>query len=1126
MTTDAGRRGSPTDGEQRVLLTFLLTDVVGSTALWDTAPAEMSIALRRHDELVAQVIAAHDGNLVRPRGEGDSAFCVFASPLAAVTAAVALQQAFAAEPWPHEAPIVVRMGLHSGEAIARADDYYGSTVNRAARIRALALGRQVLISESTAERVESSLGPGVDLVELGTRKLAGLLRPERIYAVLAPGLLGVAPDIAARAVGVVPLSPGIAAAAEVELFGRDMELGRARELFDESCEHGEARVVLISGDAGIGKTSLAAHIAAELHDAGASVLYGEADDALGLAYQPFVRAVSALVGHLPPEDLAVHVANHGAQLAQLVPELGRRTGVTPSTAALSAETDRYLLFAAVAHLLALEALARPVVLVLEDLHWADLQTVQLLRYLVTTAAPQPITVLVTYRNAELAHDDALARLAADLEASGHAASLELSGLDRASVGDLVAAACPPTVDAANLTALVHAETDGNPFLAGEVIRHLLATDQLTAAASLPPGTPLSSLGIPETVRDLVRRRLRALPEGAQEVLPVAALIGRQFELDWLADALALDEDAVLAGLEAAEGAALVAESYETLGLFAFSHSLVQQSLCAELGPTRRQRWRVRIAESLERLCAEDPDARVEDLAACWLDAGDAPAAVSKAVGYARRAGERALARFAPDDSVRWYEAALGRLDRTTTLGADVRARVLVGLGDAQRQAGQREHRSTLLEAAHLAQELHDDSVLVDAVLANHRGYESVAGSVDEPRVEMLDAALASGAGTEPLTRARLLATLAAELAFAPDQAKTRALADEALAIARRSGDDATLLFVLGRRFLTILAPDTLFECLANSAEQLDLAERLGDPIATLFAAVYRANACLGVGDIRGTDAAIAIANQVTEVVRQPFLRHLVLTTQSWRTSLAGDLEAAERYATQALEIGLASGVPETRGTYAAQIFRAREAQGRLDELVPLLERSAQGDGALPSYRAVLCRAYCRLDRVEDARAIFDPDAARAFVDLPWDRFGLIGMAGYAEICEYLDEPGPARALYERMRPWHDQVLFSMVTCLGSVARHCGLLATTLCDFDAAEAYFREAETMNRRLDAPAFLAETWLEWSRMLLKRGDPDDRDRAVTLLDQSIAEADRIAYTPVATRARATRDELTAST
>lgn len=238
-------------------VTFLLTDVEGSTALWEQAPAAMRVALSRHDHLFEVAVRDHDGAHIRPRGEGDSRFAVFASVADAVSAALTIQRAFAVEPWPTPCAIKVRIGVHTGEAQLRESDYYGSAVNRCARIRGIGHGGQTLLSEATAALARDDLPDDASLVDLGEHRLKDLTRPERVFQLTVPDL----PSDFPRLVSLnarphnLPIQP-------TSLIGRQREVRAVHDLLARD----DVRLVTLTGTGGTGKTRLGLQVAAELLD--------------------------------------------------------------------------------------------------------------------------------------------------------------------------------------------------------------------------------------------------------------------------------------------------------------------------------------------------------------------------------------------------------------------------------------------------------------------------------------------------------------------------------------------------------------------------------------------------------------------------------------------------------------------------------------------------------------------------------------------------------------------------------------------------------------------------------------------------------------------------------------------
>ena len=431
------------------------------------------------------------------------------------------------------------------------------------------------------------------------------------------------------------------------------------------------------------------------------------------------------------------------------------------------------------------------------------------------------------------------------------ARIELTGLDDAGVVALMeAAAGHALTDAAvGLAGAVYRETDGNPFFVTEVLRHLSETGAISqdATGRWVAADTLELMTLPDSVREVIGARVGRLGRDAERALSVAAVIGRDFDVDLLARATDTSEDDLLDVLEAAAGVALVRELAET-GRYSFAHALIQHTLYDDLGPNRRARAHRQVAEALEALCGDRPGSRVGELARHWFRATQ-PIDLTKAINYSRQAADAALAALAPADALGYYAQALDLNAQTDEpdplLGLDL----AIGLGTAQRQTGDPAFRDTLLGAARRAVDLGDADRLVAAALANDRGWATSVGVIDAEKVEILERALALLADDHP-DRALVLATLCSELHYQSSLERRQALADEAIAIARASGDDANIVRVLNQVFVALFVPSLLEQSLARTADALVRAERVGDPLLRYFAAWWRAESAAERGGPR------------------------------------------------------------------------------------------------------------------------------------------------------------------------------------------------------------------------------------------------------------------------------------
>jgi tetratricopeptide (TPR) repeat protein len=482
---------------------------------------------------------------------------------------------------------------------------------------------------------------------------------------------------------------------------------------------------------------------------------------------------------------------------------------------------------------------------------------------------------------------------------------------------------------------------------------------------------------------------------------------------------------------------------------------------------------------METVYGTEPGERVGELAHHWAAAA-APVESLKAIAYAVQAGQRALTYLAPDEANRWFDQALDMAERSP-IQPSLRAQLLVGLGDAQRQVGNPAYRQTLLDAAVLAETMGEGDgtdFLVRAALANYRGFVGTVGGVDAERVGTLEMALAKLERADSPERARLLATLSAELTFAADHERRLALADEAVAVARRTGDRLALLETLTRPYLALAIPQALDLRVARTREAVRLAEAANDPVAAFWAIHYAAMDSLEAADADEMDRRLDRACALARRLGQPFLVWADLRHRSLRALLKGDAQEAERLATEAFQVGSEAGEPDAAVMFGSQLAAVRRHQGRLGELDSLLTQAAADNPGIPAIHAPEALAYLESGHPERARPLLEQVCA---TDLPLDVTWLATMTLWAEVAAQLGDQTAASTLYERLRPWHDRVAsITTIFCFGAVAHALGQLDALLGRTDQAVANFEVAMAIHERLGAPYFVSATKLALGRVV----------------------------------------------
>ncbi len=1058
------------------LLAILFADLVASTETVARLGPEAGEAWRkRFLAVMREALAATRGREVQHTGDG--LFAAFESASDAVACAVGIQQRVrvAGQRSDAGAPAQARVGLAAGEALEDAEGVHGLVVVEAARLCAAAKPEQIL----AGALIEMLAGGGAHrFAPVGDLTLKGLPAP-----------------IAAREVRWEAAAAGIPLSARVAEMARDSFVGRAAERAPlaaawQAARAGERRLVLLAGEPGIGKTRLAAEFAREAHAAGAIVLFGACDEDLGAPFQPWIQALTHFVAHAPEAELRTLAAD-GASLAErLLPELRRRVADLPPLPQEALDAERYQVFEALDALIAGASRGAPLLVVLDDLHWADKPSLVLLRHLVRSARPAALLVVATYRETDVARTHPLAEALADLRREPRATRVHLRGLDATELGALVAARGQQEAPESFVLAL-HDETEGNPFFAQEVLRHLAESGALRREGGRwTADRPLAELGIPEGVRDVVGKRLSRLSDAANQALRAAAVIGREFELGVLEAVAELPRDALLDALDEAARVRIISEVPDAAGHYGFAHALIRQTLYEELGSARRMRLHWRVGEALERRHARSLDVHVAAIALHFAEgvlAGDA----LRAADASLRAGERAAVLAGHEQARAHFERALALLDQAEQDDANRRYAAWMGISRAGLSLAEGVYRPAALEAFRIAQGQGSAGDMAQAVLLASRYFGADAG-LSQSLLAPIEASLAA-LGDRPSPERAWLLDRRAFLANFPtaDYDAMEAQGAAAVAAAHSCGQ-ADLAALLQDFFILRQGSADLAEREAVARRLVARSVRLGDVLRATFDLM----ALAGVASARADRAGLESVFVELEVLRERSAsRGAGQTILGLRSAVAlaeGRFDDAKRLAADAKQTAWRE---ETSSDllFRLQAQTARLEQGRAAAVVdPLAELLARGPRWIQYQRSVLASALARLGREEDARAelaLFDALALqeRGF---SWP----FPMRHLAEAAALLGDEARAAALVPKLAPYAGQLLvaYSGQVIEGSADRARGQCLATLGRWDEAVACYEAGLATEQAFGAAALAARTRYWLARALAERNAPGDAARA----------------------------------
>lgn len=845
--------------------------------------------------------------------------------------------------------------------------------------------------------------------------------------------------------------------------GREAEL----EMLAASLEEARARrggCVLLVGEAGIGKTRTAEVLAEHAVGLGGRAIWGRCIEGEGApAFWPWRHVLRALDAESVLADVAVDASGGG--VGEPAPSW--------------ADGARFRLFDAITSVLARAADAAPLVVLLDDLHWADHASLRLLEFVAQAVRDAHVLVVGTCRDVEMRRSPDGPRVLESLARTSE--RISLGGLTEADVGRLVAERVPATVPPDLITA-IHRASDGNPFFVGEFVRLLRLREGV-----LPHG-------VPEGVRDVVRRRLEPLSPGARELLAVAAVAGIEFDVGVVVAASKLSPAGACERLNEAADLDLVRGVPGHPGRRRFAHGIVRDAIYQEMPGARTATLHRRVAEVL----AATPSARHAELAHHFFQTGDA-ADAARAVEHATRAGEQAMAQLAYDDAVAHFARALAGLagnDLRREQAADAQLRLLLQLGDACWRAGDvPRSRAAFHDAVRLARRRGDGEALARAALGSTQG--DVTAVVDEAAIRSLEEAASVLPPDDSPLRAAVLARLARALYFTDAEARRLALAADAVAMARRTRDRQALVATLAAQHVVLWRPGDLAARTAVCEELLRLAEDTGDLHAAIDARFCHTIACLEAGDLRGVDDDVGALERGVADARLPFFRWNVLLHRAMRALLAGRLDEAERLALEAVAARPAEGADNGAQFFGVQLYTIRREQGRTAELETQVRALAAAFPRLPIWRAGLALLELEIGRRGAAERHLEALVVDDLRALPRDANWIPAVAILAEVAAAVGDVARSRTCYEALRPHAGKtlVLGAGAACWGALARWVGLAACAAGEHDAGVTHLEAALAANAGMGAEPAAAHVELDLARALEARADGDDQARAAAL-------------------------------
>jgi predicted ATPase/class 3 adenylate cyclase len=884
--------------------------------------------------------------------------------------------------------------------------------------------------------------------------------------------------------------------------GREREMGQLKERLAGAFS-GLGSVVMVVGDAGIGKTRLLQEFATYARLRGAQVLWGAAyEGEARLPYGPFAEALRDYVSRTSVETLRRAVTEGSSVLAPLAPELKVKLPDLPEPPPVAAEAEAYRLFQEVTEFLKNASTSAPLVLVLEDLQWADKGTCSLLQHLARRLAGARLLLSISCREAELDLSHPLREGLPHLRRESGFWEIPLKGLRESEVRELITVLAEHEVPQPLVLAL-HQETEGNPFFVQETLKHLIETEVLYQEEGrwASKATTISDIGLPESVRDVMERRLAGLSQECRRLLQVGSVLGRRFSLSLAQRVADLDEEVVLRAVEEALAAQVVWEQrQERRTYYQFTSTLLRENLYGRLSAPRRERLHLRAAHALEEAYPDRLEEYAAELAYHYREAGEgAPA--ETAYRWTVKAAEQAVAAYAPAEAVSLYHSALELAD-VVGVSQREKAGLLLRLAMAQGGAGDPDGRMQSYEEAARGFEVAGD--VAGAVMA----YMALAGDLGwqgqfERGLRFAEKGLELVGAEDRAERAMLLAyhALMSLNLHRFDTAFKEAAEAESLAehVTHPLGSGA-LFNGIAWLYHYACFPQKARKAGDRAAADWEAAGQVALACAARLPSLFSATM---QGRVSAGGAEWAELHRLSEQRLALEVAYTAALYVAWQRLLAGDLVEAERIGEEVLArasevriLAFGAWVLEYSAVLMMLTRRYDQAEARLaalDAAYEAAERAAYLPDSWP-YRIRLC---LEKGDMASARKLLADRPQWPFEE-PLSVGGACGVLACGEALAELGETEGLDACYERLRELNERGVEFVWPCL--VPRVIAMLDALSRRWEDATTYFEKALSLARRLGYRLELAPTLLAYAKMRLARDAPGDAEAATAMLNESL--------------------------